>query len=290
MRFAVIIGLVLSLLLLGEAALQSWKAIEIPGMPEVSLKKKGPPAPLRQLLEVNPRVPVLMPDLNTGYLFNAQRSISEQEGEEATAGESATEPQSQVNMDTLVYAGSIIIDHLRKGMVSFSLKEEQAPAVSARRLGRYRIQRQVNKVSTQYETVDEGDDFYGFKVASVQPDRIIFSKNGTTIEKMLYDPNKERTGTPSPNRPTVAGGPAGAGAANEGAAAVPLPRPAGQPGTVTPSPPRPEGGTTPAVSPRSPTPAVLTPGIRTPSRRPHVIQRVVCRYRPDRRGACQEGN
>ena len=98
MRLAVIIGLVLSLLLLGKAALQSWQKIEIPTSTREVLPLKAPAAPERQGIAVNPQVPVLMPDLNTGYLFNVQRSFSEQEGEEASPGESADESSSQLNI------------------------------------------------------------------------------------------------------------------------------------------------------------------------------------------------
>jgi len=277
MRFVVIIGLALSLLVLGEGALQNWKKIEIPKMPDVSQKKKTSAAPERQNLAVNPQVPVLMPDLNTGYLFNAQRSITEQEGEEAASDESDVQGQSQVNMESLVYAGSIIIGDLRKGMVSFSLQEEAPTPTAPRRRGSPMVRRPAPKADMQYATVDEGDDFYGFKVASVQPDRIIFSKNGTNVEKMLYDPDKERTVAAAPNRPASGGVQAGANPPNVGGGTVPLPRqigPAGQrarlnPATVHTA----EPGRAPVVIAPSTPPVTPTPRLRSTVRRPQVIQR-----------------
>ncbi|MEJ2689548.1 MAG: hypothetical protein P8130_06275 [Deltaproteobacteria bacterium] len=228
MRLVTIIGLVLSFLVLGKGALQSWQAIEIPKMRGVLQKKRVAATPERQNFEVNPKVPVLMPDLNTGYLFNAQRNFTEHEAVEEDLGEDVAIQSSQVNMESLVYSGSIILGHLRKGMVSFSLKEEGPPPVSRRR-GRPMAPRQISKAAMQTAMVDEGDDFYGFKVDSVQSDRIIFSKNGTTIEKMLYDPNKERTvAAASPNRPGGRGKPSGLGSTNGRAGAVPPPRQTGQ--------------------------------------------------------------
>lgn len=273
MRLAVIIGLVLSLLLLGKAALQSWQKIEIPTSTREVLPLKAPAAPERQGIAVNPQVPVLMPDLNAGYLFNVQRSFSEQEGEEASPGESADEPSSQVNMDTLVYTGSIIIGHLRKGLVSFALQEEGPSPAPIQRRGRYMARRPVPKTTEQQEMVNEGEDFYGFKVASVQPDRILFTKSGSSIEKMLYDPNKERKAAGSPNIPPTAG----RGNAAQRAPEVPRPGPtgpAGQTGVVNSPTARPAAGAVPVTPPHSvPTPAVRTPAVRNMARRPQVIQR-----------------
>lgn len=221
MRLVAIIGLVFSLLVLGESALQSWRITELPNIPEVSQKRRVSPVPERQAVAVNPHVPALMPDLNTGYLFNKQRSNTAQGGEDATSGGPASLGSSPVDMDTLVYAGSIIIDNLRRGMVSFSLKSGPGVPADLHRLPGRRpmVARPTPKAGMQYATVNQGDDFYGFKVASVQPDKIIFVKSGTQIKKMLYDPNKKRTVSAQSNSRT----PATAWPANERAGRRPLP-------------------------------------------------------------------
>lgn len=271
MRFAVIIGLVLSLLLLGENALQSWQEIELPKMPEVSQKKTGSVASEQQNVAVNPQVPVVMPDLNTGYLFNVQRSRTEQDEQEATSAASVDEQGSQVDMDTLVYSGSIIINKLHKGLVSFSLKEENKNVVSPQRRGPYMARRPKPKEVMQKATVVEGEDFYGFKVASVQPDRILFSKNGTSIEKLLYDPNKERPKAGAPKSSSARPAPANVNPAKGGAVAVPHAGPAGIVG-------RPRENNVSRGVITTPHSTTTVPGVRNPRlgntfRRPQVIQR-----------------
>ena len=201
MRFVVVIALFLSLIILGNGALQSWKEIDIPAMREASEKKRPAALAERQNFVFTPQVPALIPDLNTGYLFNAQRSITEEEAEEQAPDGSIEDGSSQVNMDTLVYAGSIIVGDLRKGMISFSLKEEKLAPPARLRRGRPVPRRQAPKTAMENATVEEGEDFYGFKVSSVQPEKILFSKNGTNIEKPLYDPNKQRAEPVALNRP-----------------------------------------------------------------------------------------
>lgn len=262
MRLVAIIGLLLSLVVLGTSALESWQPIAIPATPEVSEKKRTPPVAERQNIAFNPQVPVLMPDLNTGYLFNPQRSFAEEEGEEPASDEVLAGAASQLNMETLFYVGSIIVGDLRKGMVSFSMQEERATSPLPGRRGRTIARRRVPaKTSMEYATVDEGEDFYGYKVVSVQPDRIVFSKNGKNVEKLLYDPDKERPEPVALNRPSPAV------PANRGADAQ-------QPERTVPQP---ASGTRQAVTPNPAMPA--TPAVQAPRPRNNIPQRTVQRPR-----------
>ena len=194
-------------------------------------------------------------------------------------------------MDTLVYVGSIIVGDLRKGMVSFSLKEEtKVPAARLRR-GRPVPRRLPPKTTMENATVEEGEDFYGFKVSSVQPEKILFSKNGTTIEKPLYDPNKQRAEPVALNRPVSDRGqvdPAqlnrsvrsnvatGVAPQNQGAAIVPQPRqsvPGDRTGRINQLiPPQPDTEVAPDVNSTQVGAPVGNPQRRT-IQRPRVIQR-----------------
>jgi hypothetical protein len=279
MRFVVIIGLLLTLVVLARGALQSWKEIEIPPMPEIGDNKKATSLAERQPLELNPQVPVLMPDLHAGYLFNQQRLLAESAEEESPAGDSMGEEASiPVNMDTLTYSGSIIIGNVRKGMVSFSTGETGTPALQSRR----RTPPRAVTGKLEYKTVSEGEAFYDFVVAQILPDKIVFSRGGATVEKLLYDPQKERkkvarTMTPG-SRVPLPGQPRRA-VPGQPRRAVP-----GQPApSVQPSPPvtigeQPDTGQPEAAKgPSTPT-QQLNPGARPslPSRtvrRPRVIQR-----------------
>jgi len=227
MRFVAIIGLLLTLVVLARGTIKSWKEIEIPPMPEIGANRKTISPVERQPLDLNPQVPVLLPDLHAGYLFNEQRLLAESAEEELPAGDSMAEESSiPVNMDTLTYSGSIIIGNVRKGMVSFSTGETNTPALQSRRRPSPRA---VNR-KLEYKTVTEGEAFYDFMVAQILPDKIVFSRGGTTVEKMLYDPQKERNKVPRTMTP---------------GARVPLP---GQPRRAVPGQPVPSVQPAPPVT------------------------------------------
>jgi len=195
MRLAIIIALLVSFIVLSRGALQSWQKIDIPATVETGAKRKaGPGAAERQILALNPQAPPLLPDLRQGYLFSEQRQLAEDTGEEGkNADESQEVASSQVNLETLNYTGSLIVGNVRKGLVSFSLLE---PIQSERSPGRIRPVSRQPKANEEKAIVTEKEEFYDLRVASIQPDKIVFTKGESTVEKMLYDPAKQRVSPP----------------------------------------------------------------------------------------------
>lgn len=194
MRLAAIIALLFSFLVLAKGALHSWEKIQIPAMVDSGAKMRAGAGAERQPLALNPQVPPLLPDLRQGYLFNEQRQLAEDSGEEGkNADESQELASTQVNLDTLNYTGSLIVGNTRKGLVSFSILQ---PEQSERSPGRIRSISREQKSNTETAIVSENEEFYDLRVASIQPDKIVFTKSGSTIEKMLYAPDKKRVAPP----------------------------------------------------------------------------------------------
>ncbi len=116
-----------------------------------------------------PRPPATLPDLSQGYLFNAERNIKGAEGNGQETG-------AQVNIDTVVYSGSLVMGKKAKAILSYA--KASASKVKQRQ---------------QSLTVSLGDTVSGYTVSEILPDKIIFSRGSEKIEKLLHDPNKQRT-------------------------------------------------------------------------------------------------
>jgi len=210
LRIGVIIALLLSLVALGREAMQSWQPVSLPKRPTVIEKKKSGGLEKKPLSSFYPKPPVVMPNLDEGYLFTEARVRGEEEVVEEAPPEEVENPEGSVDMETLQYVGSIIIGELRKGMLSFSLRQPQSKSTPQRRIADRRSShmRKVPKkgsLQKKHATVSEKDEFYGYQVSEVGADRIVFAKGDATVEKMLYDPEKERMKAPPvAKRPPVA--------------------------------------------------------------------------------------
>ncbi|MEW6427518.1 MAG: hypothetical protein AB1568_05735 [Thermodesulfobacteriota bacterium] len=274
LRIATLMALLFSLLVIGRETLRSWQAVELPREPVVERKKSAGLGPM-PVTRFYPEVPAVIPDLAENYLFNEQRKLGTDEPVEEGGEEPIEEPAETVDMENLEYVGSIILGDLRKAMVSFTVSEPappqpeqpgrppvrgmpQLPPQTARRAGG------EQKVTT----VSEKEEFYGYLVASILPDRITFSRGSDSVEKLLYDPEKERKEPAAGRRP-----PPGA---NRPAAV-----PAAVPGNVPQPPPvqvNPAVGQPPVVAPAAsaaPVPPVHR-RVAIPPRaipRPDLIQR-----------------
>ncbi len=138
-----------------------------------------------------PPVPIALPDFNKGYLFNEERMIEgAADGNEGGQEEEDTAALS-VDMDTVFYAGSIIIGEVRKGLVTF-------PSPQTAALNRKITDRQAAPPARErnYAQLAVGENFSGYDVIEVEPNRIVFQKGPDTIEKMLNDPKKTRIAAP----------------------------------------------------------------------------------------------
>lgn len=190
------IALSLSLLLLVKESIVALRADNTPAPPasETRQARHQTPYPAEKNVIFYPSVPVALPDLNKGYLFNEERMIEGAAGETGDDTlEDATGPS--VDMDTVFYAGSIIIGDLRKGLVMYP---QAKMAVPTRRPTAAQVP--VQPKERNYAQLGVGDSFSGYKVVAVEPDHIIFQKGTDTIEKTLNDPKKTRIAAPPPPR------------------------------------------------------------------------------------------
>jgi len=196
LKLIAVIALSLSLLFLVKESFVALRSDNTPAPPASTARqaRHQTPYPAEKNVIFYPAVPVALPDLNKGYLFNEERTIEGASGETENNTEEATNDLS-VDMDTVFYAGSIIIGDMRKGLVMYPQAKMSVP-----------IRRTTTKQAPaqpkerNYAQLGVGDGFSGYKVVAVEPDHIVFQKGADTIEKTLNDPKKTRIAAPPPPR------------------------------------------------------------------------------------------
>ena len=194
----------LSFIFLLKEGIVSLRSGNLPSPPAAEEKKQAKPQGAYQAdksVIFYPAVPPALPDLNKGYLFNEERTL---EGAADAAGTDEGEETAEslvVDMETVFYAGSIIIGDVRKGLVTF-------PAVAPPVRKTARLQQKAGAApppgpqkQRNYMQLVAGDSFSGYKVTAVEADRIIFQKGEETVEKLLNDPKKSRIAAPAPPPP-----------------------------------------------------------------------------------------
>ena len=150
-----------------------------------------------------PSVPGTMPDLNDGYLFNKDRYLDQSDLDNASLSGLGSDT---IDMEQLVYSGSIIIGDLRKALVAY---QEQAPLPQRRAIRnvRGRSQKKPAKGTYKHKQLSAGEVFMGYRVTVIENDRIVFEKGDERIEKFLFDAGKERVeikSSPPPSPPAAA--------------------------------------------------------------------------------------
>ncbi len=204
-RIAVIIFLILSSVVLVRGAILSWQDPVLPAL-EIKADDKTTARVKPQRIVFYPRPSAPLPDVLDGYLFNAERMLA---GESAEESEGPTEIDLlSIDMEKILYTGSIIIGDLRKGMLSYSIADSSVKktAVASRRTTRRSpsSRRSDDDKMKRHIVVEQGRNFAGYKVVAVEPERIVFEQDGEKIEKFLYDPSKKRIIAPSSlARPSV---------------------------------------------------------------------------------------
>lgn len=201
--FKIIASIVLSitLIVLARTAVVSLQTESLPVLAEGGEQqeknenlKRIPAKPVK----FYPDIPVPLPDLNEKYLFNEERFLQGEKEEEEPELKEASGNELNVDIETVFYVGSIIIGDLRKGLISYT--ENKTPtAVTSK--SRSKTPTRLN--TKKYAQLVAGDSLSGYKVETVDPDRIVFSKGTEKIEKLLNDPKKERIKPPTPPRKTV---------------------------------------------------------------------------------------
>ena len=188
------IALSLSLIFLVKesiVALRAGDSLAPPVSEERQATKPQPAYPAEKNVIFYPPVPLALPDLDKGYLFNEERMIEGAAGGNEGGQEEEDTAALSVDMDTVFYAGSIIIGEVRKGLVTY-------PAPQAAALNRKITTRQAAPPARErnYAQLAVGENFSGYEVIEVEPNRIVFRKGADTIEKMLNDPKKTRIDAP----------------------------------------------------------------------------------------------
>ncbi len=123
------------------------------------------------------RPPVVIPDLLDGYIFNAERKLDPAATLVFGGGKERISPRGGI--DELTYSGSIMVGLKQQALVAF-------PA-------RIRGPEGRDKKVILHRVLAPGDEFNGYKVAAVEPLRLVFTLNGEKVVKQLYDKDKVRS-------------------------------------------------------------------------------------------------
>ena len=151
-------------------------------------------APLPPSRSYNPRPPRSLPDLYSGYLFNADRHL---EGGGAQNAEDGRDEAPHVNIYEVSYDGSLIYGALRQGLVSYPLQK------SSRSTRRKTVKGRAPQRATL--RLSPGSKIGGYVVTEIEEDHITFQRGGEEVVKSLHDNEKIRssgsTSRSSVNRP-----------------------------------------------------------------------------------------
>lgn len=167
-RLAMAVVLLLVLLVQAWGLVAVWRDDPLRNLAATEKKEAGIPAPMPAARPSLQPVVGVLPDLNEGYIFNAERNLAAggKDGQSRSAG--------NVGMDKVQYNGSIISQDNTRALLSYPL----GSPVGSRTQGFLRVV--------------VGDTVDGYKVAEILPEKIIFSRGGQKITKLLYDKTKER--------------------------------------------------------------------------------------------------
>lgn len=194
LKFLAAIALSLSLVFFVKEAVIALRAGSLPvsSVKKVREDKQQKIYPAEKEVNFYPKVPVPLPDLNRGYLFNEERILAIETDESSMINEEETVTAS-IDMDTVFYAGSVIVGNVRKGLVMYI-----NPRFSSPKRRDSSIQAASPIKERKYVQLSVGGYFSGYKVVRIEADRIIFRKGEESLEKMLNDSKKIRLAVPAP--------------------------------------------------------------------------------------------
>ena len=213
-RLAIAAILFISLFVMMRGIATTWRGSNLPESAVVSQRPGPASSAVPKKIIFQPKVPETLPDLKTGYLFNAERLLvgnGTKNGEEGVAA--SNDLGIQTDIQAVIYSGSIIGDTFRQAILAVPSAKSAVHSVRSFRW------RKTSRPSTNIKNirVKEGDVLSGYTVAAISPEKIIFEKGAEKVEKLLYDPDKKRvvpsrqtrTGSRFPARPDVVAKPAG---------------------------------------------------------------------------------
>ena len=193
MRISIIIALLLSLIFLLRNGITAWQYSPVPA-PLKTETVQDPTFPGKGNINFLHSAPVQLPDLHKGYIFNAERELAEEEPAELAAKtDKDIGDEVDIDFDGVSYTGSIITGDRHKAIISYSV----APPRRNARTRRARITpKNIQTANNKYAQLEAGDTFYGYKVAGIYPEKIVFERDDEKIEKLLHDPAKKRLPPP----------------------------------------------------------------------------------------------
>lgn len=169
-RLAMAFVLLLVLLLQAWGLASVWRDDPLRSLAVTKKKEvRASAATVGETLGLQPVVSGVLPDFNEGYIFNVERSLAAGDGKDGQSQSAGNEGMAKVQ-----YNGAIIAGDNTRALLSFPLPSLGATAKQG------------------FLRVVVGDTVNGFTVTDIQPDKIIFSRGGQKITKLLRDRTKEQ--------------------------------------------------------------------------------------------------
>ncbi len=135
---------------------------------------------------LTPQIPEPLPDLRNNYLFNRNRFLPPlQAGQETEAPASE---ETTVDLAGILYAGSVITGQQTTGIIYFSPAAGELPSI---------FEPLDSRGGVPHKQVRVDEKLGDYRVSSIAPDKIVFERNGETVEKLLFDPAKTRNAPPA---------------------------------------------------------------------------------------------
>lgn len=181
-RLAMAVALLLLLLAQAWGLVSVWRDDPLRNLAVKGKKEIRVSLPVGKM-SLQPTVSGEAPDLNAGYIFNAERNLAGGGGRNSQAQNAAN-----VSIDKIHYSGAIITATNTRALLSYALGGPLDPAGG----GGDGAQKQG------FLRVAIGDVVNGYRVTEILPEKIIFSRDGQKITKLLYDKAKVRAQEPTP--------------------------------------------------------------------------------------------
>ncbi|MEA3548131.1 MAG: hypothetical protein U9R66_10775 [Thermodesulfobacteriota bacterium] len=193
LKIVIAIGLLISLsFLVNEGSRSILPGEQVTSRP---VKIKGGHSVSRQKkTEFYPEVPASLPDLRDGYLFNEGRMLAAEEERQEEEDLTGEYEEIKVNMNDVMYVGSLIRGDVRRGLVSYPAQRKKTKSKgTVKRTKKKTLRSSKNR---DYARILVGESFSDYKVVEIEADRIKFEKRGKTVVKFLNDPGKNRLTPP----------------------------------------------------------------------------------------------
>ncbi len=134
-------------------------------------------------------MPRSLPNLHSGYLFNADRHLDGGVADGEGAGLDGRDEAPHVNVYEVSFDGSLIYGNIRKGLISYPLQKTSRSS-RIRSKSKVSSRRAPKRASLQLEL---GDKVGGYAVQAIEVDQIIFVRGSEKVIKSIHDEEKIRS-------------------------------------------------------------------------------------------------